>query len=204
MWLFLLPLGAFAMGLGRIHVQSHLAEPFQAQLELLQDTYHSPKDIDGLKLQVANSEAYQKLGLAREAYLDEFAFKITQDPKGDVIIALQSKQPIDDPIIDLVVQLSWQGGKFERDYRVLLDPAHYEQEALYIDKPLDDKNRSLQQLSLHQSFSQSRALPKVEKQEMATPSQPPAKKVVTQTADNKRAHYGQNDYDDSPGAGLSL
>ncbi len=117
--LLLMPLGAQALGFGRIVVHSALDEPLDADIELISPT---PEDITNLKVKLASPEAYLRAGIDRSYLLGDLRFRLRQDEQGKYYIHVSSKQRIKEPFLNFLLEMNWQNGRMVREYTVLLDP----------------------------------------------------------------------------------
>ena len=118
MMAFVLPGAAPALGLGEIHVDSALNEPLAAEIDIVGAT---AEDLAGITASVANSETYLRFGVDRPAFLTTAAFKITQDSKGQPVLAIRSTHAFSEPLIDILIDLHWHHGELIRQYTLLLD-----------------------------------------------------------------------------------
>jgi len=114
-----LPLGADAAGLGRLTVQSALGQPLRAEVEV---TALGREEIGSLTARLAPPEAFRQAGLEYNPALGGLRFAIEQRPNGNAIVHVTSSQPVNEPFVDLLVELNWASGKFVREYTFLLDP----------------------------------------------------------------------------------
>ncbi len=115
----LVPLGAHALGFGRIIVHSALDEPLDADIELISPT---PEDITNLKIKLASPEAYLRAGIDRSYLLGDLRFKIRQDDDGKYYIHVSSQKRIKEPFLNFLLEMNWQNGRMVREYTILLDP----------------------------------------------------------------------------------
>jgi len=115
----LMPLGAQALGFGKIVVHSALDEPLDADIELIAPT---PEDITNLKVKLASPEAYMRAGIDRPYILGDLQFRIRQDDQGKYYIHVSSKKRIKEPFLDFLLEMNWQNGRMVREYTILLDP----------------------------------------------------------------------------------
>jgi pilus assembly protein FimV len=114
-----MPGAAQALGLGEIHVDSGLNEPLAANIDLVGAT---ADDLDGIKVSIANRETFQQFGVDRSAFLSGVAFKISRDSRGRPVLAIRSKDACTEPLLNMLVDLRWDGGELIRQYTLLLDP----------------------------------------------------------------------------------
>jgi hypothetical protein len=110
---------ANALVLGEIHVASTLGQPLSARIDFIELT-----DADALqfKVRLADVEDYKKLGLQ---YPDghKFRFELVNEPGKQSLIRVTTAHPVDDPFINLLIEISSASGKLIKAYTFLLDPA---------------------------------------------------------------------------------
>lgn len=115
----LLPGSAVALGLGAIQVKSALSQPFEAEIELVQDR---PGEADLANVALASSEAFQRAGLERRFFLSGLTFSVERRGNGSAYVRVRSTEPVREPYLDFLVEAVWPGGNLQRQYTVLLDP----------------------------------------------------------------------------------
>ena len=113
---------ALALGLGNIHVRSHLDQPLDARIALIDPT---PGALQSLTVGVASSATFAQYGLNRPIYLNGAQAKVIRAAGGRVIVHITSQRPVTDPILTLLVKASWDRGVMIREYTLLLDPPVY-------------------------------------------------------------------------------
>ena len=113
------PWAVDAAGLGRLAVQSSLGQPFHAEIDLV----GVPKDEVGtLSVRLAPPAAYEQAGLQYNNVIAGLALRIERRPNGQPYIKVTSTRPVNEFVVDVLVDLSWASGRIMREYRVLLDP----------------------------------------------------------------------------------
>ena len=110
-----------AVGMGGINVLSALGQPLKADIELVAI---SKAEKDSLVARLASPEAYKNAGV-EYPYNNKFKFQVENRPDGKPYIKASSAQPVNDPFVSLLVELSWSSGKLSREYTFLLDPPGY-------------------------------------------------------------------------------
>jgi pilus assembly protein FimV len=110
---------ADAAGLGRLTVQSGLGQPLRAEVEV---TALAKDEAASLSAKLAPVEAFKQAGLEYNAALNSLRFAIDKRPDGRAVVRITSSQPVNEPFVDLLVELNWASGKFVREYTFLLDP----------------------------------------------------------------------------------
>lgn len=145
----LLPSVSFALGLGELKLHSHLNEPLDAQIGLVDIKGIEPSDIIST---IADSPAFINAGLEPSGWLNHIQFQIITLKNGLHVIQLSTKQPVKDPFADLLIQVTWPGGKIIKEYTILLDPpkASKGQSKVALAKVLSEKSFDLP-AQFHQS-----------------------------------------------------
>lgn len=110
-----------AVGMGGINVTSALGQPLKADIELMAI---GKAEKDSLVARLASPEAYKNAGL-EYPYGNRFKFQIENRADGQAYIKASSAQPVNDPFVSLLVELTWASGKLLREYTFLLDPPGY-------------------------------------------------------------------------------
>jgi pilus assembly protein FimV len=108
-----------AAGLGRLTVQSALGQPLKAEVEI---TSLSKEEANSLSVRLAPAEAFKQAGLEYNAALGNVKFAVDRRPDGKALVRITSVQPLNEPFVDLLLELNWATGKFVREYTFLLDP----------------------------------------------------------------------------------
>lgn len=111
-------INAFALGLGKIQLDSALNQPLSAEIELLSA---SPEDADSVDVSLASYETFSKVGIDRPSILALLRFNVVA--KGDgYAIKIDSHDPIREPFLDFILEVTWSSGRVLREYTLLLDP----------------------------------------------------------------------------------
>ena len=120
---------AGAVGLSDIKISSALNQPLDAQVQLL-DVGNLP--LNNIKVRLATSEEFTKVGVEREGMVGELEFQVVRDKAGKVMILITTDKPLDDPIISFLMEVASPSGRMLRQYTVFLDPADYERPKVVI------------------------------------------------------------------------
>jgi len=120
--LFLLPSLAVAAGLGKLTVLSGLGQPLRAEIELLAT---EKGEADNLSVRLPSADAFRKANIDYSGALLSIKFTIEQRGEGGSVVVLSSTQPINEPFLDMLVELDWKTGRLVREYTFLLDPPEY-------------------------------------------------------------------------------
>ncbi len=124
--LLLTPWLAHAAGLGRLTVQSSLGQPLNAEIDLVAVR---GDEASSLIARLASPDAYQQANLQYNAGVTGLKLSIERRPNGQSFIKVTGNRPVNEPFVDLLIELSWSGGKLVREYTALLDPPGYGQQA---------------------------------------------------------------------------
>lgn len=117
-----LPFSVQAAGLGKLTVISGLGEPLQAEIELVST---APDELASLSAAIAPQEVYDVQGMARTAVHSAIRIDVVKKSGDQALLRLTTRQPVDDPFLDMLVQVDWATGRLLREYTVLLDPPGY-------------------------------------------------------------------------------
>lgn len=108
-----------AAGLGKITVLSGLGQPLRAEIDLVSV---QKDELGTLSARVASPDAYQQAGVEYNPALPSVKLVIDKRPGGQPFIMITSTQPVNEPYLDLLVELNSSAGKLSREYAVLMDP----------------------------------------------------------------------------------
>jgi pilus assembly protein FimV len=110
---------AYAAGLGKLTVMSGLGQPLNAEIEL---TSVSAEEAKGLVAKLAPADAFRIANIEFNPALLSLRFAVEQRGSRQ-FIKITSSQPVNEPFVDMLLELSWSSGKLVREYTFLLDPA---------------------------------------------------------------------------------
>ncbi|WP_442781830.1 FimV/HubP family polar landmark protein [Collimonas fungivorans] len=108
-----------AAGLGKLTVLSSLGQPLRAEIEL---TSVSADEAGGLVAKLASPETYQQANIDFNPALMSLQFTIDQR-NGRRFVRVTSTQPINEPFVDMLMELGGTKARLVREYTLLLDPA---------------------------------------------------------------------------------
>jgi pilus assembly protein FimV len=113
---------AQALGLGEIELQSYLNEPLDAEIALPQSRGVDPADVF---VNIASESAYERVGLNRNQFLSKLRFKVVTESDGSLAVNVSSREPLREPYLNFLLELTWPSGRLMREYAVLVDPPVY-------------------------------------------------------------------------------
>jgi len=117
-----LALGAidsWAVGLGRLSVQSNLGETLRAEIDI---TSLTPEEAANLKVHVASPDAYRAAGVDYNVVLPSTQAALLRRADGRPYLRLTSDKVVQEPFVDVILELSWSSGRLVREYTLLFDP----------------------------------------------------------------------------------
>ena len=114
-----LPLATHAAGLGKITVLSAMGQPLKAELEVTATRDEAPS----LIAKVAAADAFRQAGIEYAPALGTLRFsRDIKERGGRRYLEVTTDRPLNEPFIDMLVELSWASGRLVREYTFLLDP----------------------------------------------------------------------------------
>ena len=118
----LVPSLVLAAGLGRLTVHSALGQPLRAEIEIVS---LQPDEASSLSARLASIEAFRQANIEVNSALYSIRFAIEQRPGGERVLTLISSESINEPFLDMLVELSSSGSRLIREYTFLLDPIEF-------------------------------------------------------------------------------
>jgi pilus assembly protein FimV len=110
---------AGAAGLGKLTVLSSLGQPLRAEIEL---TTVAKEEAGALAARLGSPDAFRQAGIDFNSALTSLRFAVEQ--RGDKqIVRVTSAQPLNEPFVDMLLELTGPNGRLVREYTFLLDPA---------------------------------------------------------------------------------
>lgn len=121
------PYRAHALELGNIKLNSYLNQPLNAQISV--QAVHRD-ELDQAHIGIASRNVFEKAGIERRTLPGLVRFKLVKGNDGTTVIKLTSQDPIKEPLLDFILEVSWPKGRLMREYTVLLDPPAASPEAV--------------------------------------------------------------------------
>lgn len=116
-----IPLFSEAAGLGKVTVYSALGQPLRAELEV----FATREELAGMRAQIASQDTFKQAGVEFSPTLSGITLAVDKRANGQSVIRLTSARPINDPFVDLLLELNWPTGRLVREYTFLLDPPDF-------------------------------------------------------------------------------
>lgn len=104
-----------ALAVSEVLLNSHLNQKLTASIDLLSV---SPEELDSLVVIVRPLEE----GSGASLSWPKIKHEVVSDKSGRHQIKLSSDEPIQEPVVNFILELSWSGGRLEREYFLLIDP----------------------------------------------------------------------------------
>ncbi len=114
-------LPAYAAGLGRLTVLSSLGQPLNAEIEIVS---LQPGEEEGLVARLGSSDAFKQAGIEYNPSLIGMRF-VVERRDGRAFLRVTTLQAVNEPFLDMLVELQWNTGRLVREYTFLLDPAEF-------------------------------------------------------------------------------
>ncbi len=122
---FLVPGQLFALGLGEINVDSALNQPLEARINLISAR---TDELEEMRIELAPADVFDRVGVPRPYFLTQLKFEPISLPGGRLAIRVTSKDPVREPFLTFLVEVTWPKGRLLREYTVLLDPPEFAQQ----------------------------------------------------------------------------
>jgi pilus assembly protein FimV len=110
--------GVSAAGLGKITVLSPLGQPLRAELDITA----SREELASMAAKLASAEAFRQAGIEYVPSMAGIRFSIDKRNDGRPFLRVSTDRPVNDPFLDILVELTWSSGRLVREYTMLLDP----------------------------------------------------------------------------------
>lgn len=114
-----MPWVATAAGLGQLTILSTLGQPLLAEVDLISV---QKDELATLVARLAPPEAFSQAKIQYSPALVGVRLSIEKRADGKPYIKIISTRPVNEPFIDLLIELSWAQGRLVREYTALIDP----------------------------------------------------------------------------------
>lgn len=115
----LAPAAGHAAGLGRLTILSAIGQPLVGEIELVSVRR---EEVSTLAARIASPDAYKNANIGYNSALVGARASVEKRPNGQLYLRVTSTRPVDEPYLDLLVELSWNTGRLVREYTALVDP----------------------------------------------------------------------------------
>ncbi len=108
-----------ALDLGQVQVKSALGQPLLAEIPLHPA---NPAELTGLTVKLASNEQFARAGIVGGRPQIPLHFSVANATGEHPVIRITSSVPVDDPYLDLLIEVDGEAGPSVREYAILLDP----------------------------------------------------------------------------------
>ena len=112
-------LGAFALNLGHLQINSKQGEPLKARIEVLSAT---PEELEGLRVRLYGEKDYEALRLSWESSLANTTLKLIEGQDARLFVQIEGQEPVRESFVELFFEMRWNAGQVNRQIGLLLDP----------------------------------------------------------------------------------
>ena len=120
--MLLFPMAGYALGLGKLQVDSNLGQPLRLQIELESVTAVEAETLD---VSLATRSDFARAGVEYPEVANLLNFELVADPDGRYRVLITTEDAIQEAYLHFLVSALWTGGKAVREYTALLDPPLY-------------------------------------------------------------------------------
>jgi len=113
------PTASHALGLGRLNVNSSLGESLKAEIDI---TSLSPEEASTLVVRIAPPDAYRAAGVEYNGVLQGAQATLARRADGRPYLRVTSDRAVQEPFIDVILEMAWSSGKLVREFTLLFDP----------------------------------------------------------------------------------
>ena len=108
---------SFGASLGAIKVTSPIGEPLKIEIPILADL----EELNSLVARVGSMDDYQRVGLLYGSAISDLKVRLDKSRVGEPVVVVFSKENFYNPVFDLLITLSWTGGRSTESYTVFVD-----------------------------------------------------------------------------------
>lgn len=115
----LAPMSAQPLGIGDIQLHSALNQKLNAEIHLRLAAGENPADVS---VKLAPPEKFDQAGVPWNYFLSKIKFNPVVQPNGSIVVKITSREPLTEPFLDFLLEVSWPQGSQYREFTVLVDP----------------------------------------------------------------------------------
>jgi pilus assembly protein FimV len=115
----LVPASAYPLGIGEIKLHSALNQNLDAEISLM---LSAGERISDVKVSLAPPDKFDERGVPWSYFLSNISFEPSVRPDGSAVIKVRSREALKEPILDLLLQVTWPKGTSYRQFSLMVDP----------------------------------------------------------------------------------
>ncbi len=120
--ILLYPQAGYALGLGKLSVESNLGQPLRLEIKL--DSV-SEAEAETLDVSLASRSDFSRAGVEYPDIASFLEFELVQGTDGGYVVLITTQNALQETYLHILVSAFWSGGKAVREYTALLDPPLY-------------------------------------------------------------------------------
>ena len=110
---------AWALGLGQIEVKTRRNQPLLAEIPIISTT---PGELEALQARLASPETFRRVGLSPPTgAAANLQFSLGSDARGRPVIRVTTVAPVDQAVLNFLIEVDWGQGRLVREYSALVD-----------------------------------------------------------------------------------
>ncbi len=110
--------GLRALGLGEARVDSWLGQPLDVSIRLIELENEA---VESVSVGPASLQDFERLGVPSQSL--GLGLEVTVDRRArPPIVRVRSQRPVNDPIVQILIDARWSSGRVLREYTLFLDP----------------------------------------------------------------------------------
>ncbi|MGJ0486704.1 MAG: FimV/HubP family polar landmark protein [Methylomicrobium sp.] len=115
----LAPASAYPLGIGEIKLHSALNQNLDAEISLM---LSAGERISDVKVSLAPPDKFDERGVPWSYVLSGISFEPSMRPDGSAVIKVRSREALKEPLLDLLLQVTWPKGTSYRQFSLMVDP----------------------------------------------------------------------------------
>ncbi|WP_158307447.1 FimV/HubP family polar landmark protein [Methylomonas methanica] len=115
----LAPMSAQPLGIGDIQLHSALNQKLNAEIHLRLAAGENPADVS---VKLAPPEKFDQAGVPWNYFLSKIKFNPVVQANGSIVVKITSREPLTEPFLDFLLEVTWPQGSQFREFTVLVDP----------------------------------------------------------------------------------
>lgn len=110
---------AWALALGKATVQSSLGQALNAEIDV---SIALEAEAESLTVDLANAQTYAAANVEYSPALKGMKASLQNRGVGNTVIRIVGQQPLNEPVVQLLLEVRWSTGKMVRSFTLFIDP----------------------------------------------------------------------------------